>query len=61
MADEKHDEDYCPKSEENQHEPDWNTITITHDVITYVDVSCKHCGVSGCVGSEKTLIKNICW
>ena len=45
-----------------EHEPDWNTVNIQHDGgEDYVDVNCKKCGESGCVGSLKTLEKNIQW
>ncbi len=44
------------------HEPDWNTVNIQHDGgEDYVDVNCKKCGESGCVGSLSTLEKNIQW
>jgi hypothetical protein len=57
----KMDEDYCEKSEDNKHEPDWGTVTVQHDVDTYIDVNCKHCGKSGCIGNEETLKQDISW
>ena len=59
MAD--HSEDHCPKSEDGKHEPDWQSVHVNYDVEVYVDINCKNCGQSGCVGSEKTLAQDICW
>lgn len=50
----------CPKTNK-PHVPDWNTVSISYDVETYIDVACKDCGRSGCVGSSKTLEENIQW
>ena len=45
-----------------EHEPDWNTVNIQHDGgEDYVDVNCKKCGESGCVGSLKALKRSIQW
>lgn len=58
------DEDTCKKStaEDKKHEPDWNTVKIDHDGGgVYVDVSCKHCGRSGCIGNLRTLELGIDW
>ena len=44
------------------HEPDWSSLSITFDnEEVYVDVNCKHCGLSGCVGTMKTLGADIQW
>ena len=51
----------CEKSPTGEHEPDWDTLIVTHDGEAYVDVNCKHCGESGCVGSSKTLAADISW
>jgi hypothetical protein len=54
-------DEVCEKAEDGKHEPDWNTVSIQHDVDTYVDVNCKHCGQSGCVGNEESLKQDISW
>ena len=51
----------CKKSPTGYHEPDWKSISVEVDGDTYVDVNCKHCGMSGCVGNEKTLLADINW
>lgn len=54
-------EDICPKSPEG-HEPDWNSLTTDYDgEDTYLDVACRYCGRSGCVGTLETLLSRICW
>ena len=53
-------EDRCPKND-GGHEPDWTTTHIECDVEMYVDVTYKHCGQSGCIGSEKKLAEQISW
>ena len=53
-------EDRCPKND-GGHRPDWNTTHIECDVEMYVDVACKHCGQSGCIGSEAKLTEEISW
>ncbi len=53
-------EDRCPKND-GGHEPEWTTTHIECDVEMYVDVTCKHCGQSGCIGSEAKLIEQISW
>ena len=53
--------DKCQASPTGRHEPDWSTVIIDYDGEAYVDVSCIHCGRSGCVGSAKTLADDICW
>ena len=51
----------CPFSPTGKHEPDWASVVVTYDGDAYIDVSCIHCGNSGCVGTSKTLASNICW
>ena len=51
----------CEGSKDGKHEPDWNSVSVCHDVDTYIDVNCKHCGQSGCVGNEETLKQDISW
>ena len=53
-------EDRCPKNE-GGHEPDWATTHVECDVEMYVDVVCKHCGQSGCIGSAEKLSEQISW
>ena len=42
-----------------KHEPDWTTLTINrtgwYGLPVYVDVSCKRCGQSGCIGTNNTM------
>lgn len=55
-------DDACSKSPTGRHEPDWKTVTTESDGGTlYIDVCCKYCGTSGCVGTSKTLADDICW
>lgn len=55
------DDDLCPVTNK-KHVPNWNSAQITQDGNgTYVDVNCKDCGRSGCVGTAETLLKNISW
>ena len=62
MADEKViDEDSCPDSPDGKYEPNWNTISRECDVESYIDVSCTHCGRSGCVGTATVLAEGIQW
>lgn len=50
------------KIESCEHEPDWQAIHITHDGgETYVDVDCRWCELSGCIGTSKTLAHDITW
>lgn len=55
-------EEICPNNETG-HEPDLlSPILITSDGgVTYLDVSCKHCGRSGCLGTYDQLVKEISW
>lgn len=54
--------DLCPDSDDKKHEPDWDSINLQSDGGTwYVDVNCKHCGRSGCVGSSQMLASKINW
>lgn len=55
-------EEHCPKSPNGGHEPDWASAHIEEDGgERYVDVNCKHCGRSGCVGKLSTLQDDLCW
>jgi len=53
-------EDRCPKND-GGHEPDWTSVHVEFDGDAYVDLTCKHCGQSGCIGSEEKLIEQISW
>ncbi len=57
-----HDPDeVCPENPAG-HEPDWNSVESSSDQgITYIDVSCKHCGRSGCIGTSVTLRNRVNW
>jgi hypothetical protein len=55
------DAEWCPKNTRGGHEPDWRTVTITDDRELYIDVACKHCGRSGCLGSAKSLAGDVQW
>jgi hypothetical protein len=44
-----------------EHDPDWDTVVVTHDGEIYIDVTCKKCGRSGCIGTQKTLESDINW
>lgn len=54
------EDDVCPKTGK-LHSPDWSTLHVEHDGEAYVDVNCKDCGRSGCVGSSLTLAEDISW
>lgn len=44
------------------HEPDWKSVTTEWDGDTlYLDVPCMHCGRSGCIGTVKSITKEINW
>jgi hypothetical protein len=61
---ERTDEDRqsCNMSSDGKHDPDWKTVTIDDDGgQLYVDVSCKACGNSGCIGDLITLKDDIDW
>ena len=46
------DDLFCPNSDTDTHEPDWNTISLANDGERFfVDVNCKNCGHSGCVAT----------
>jgi len=53
-------EDRCPKND-GGHEPDWTSVHVEFDGDAYVDLTCKHCGQSGCIGSEAKLTEQISW
>jgi hypothetical protein len=51
---------HCQESEDGIHEPDTCTFHLEHDGDgVYLDVNCKHCGQSGCVG--KFDAKEVTW
>jgi hypothetical protein len=52
----------CPKNKGRRHEPDWEAVTVDTDGGSfYLDVTCKHCGRSGCVGATKKLEESVYW
>ena len=52
----------CKKSKDGKHVADWDNVKAEHDGNTvYIDVNCKLCGTSGCVGSQQTLEADINW
>jgi len=55
------DDDICPKNNGQRHVPDWNSVSITHDGETHIDVNCKLCGRSGCIGIAEDMEKDIRW
>ena len=61
MPEELDKDDLCPKTNK-KHEPVWASVIVHSDGgETYVDVACKDCGRSGCVGTVKHLVENINW
>ncbi len=49
-------------SDSCKHHPDWHSVSVQYNGDgCYVDVNCIRCGVSGCVGSHKTLAEAITW
>ena len=51
----------CPETR-LPHNPDWKSVTIEHDgEEVYIDVNCRDCGCSGCIGNSKTLKSDISW
>jgi hypothetical protein len=62
LAEVEEEESQCESSPSGSCEPDWNSVYNCHDGgELYIDVNCKHCGKSGCIGSEKTLLELISW
>ena len=54
-------EDDCPKNATG-HEPDWHSASLTIDGgETYLDLACRHCGRSGCLGTISELADNLQW
>jgi len=52
--------DKCDKATDGQHVPDPNTVHIDYDGgELYIDLNCKLCGQSGCVG--KVDLSHIDW
>lgn len=55
------EDDRCPETGK-RHVPDWNSVSVEHDGDEhYIDVNCKDCGRSGCIGNETTLTEGISW
>lgn len=50
----------CPRNH-GGHEPDWSSAHVEFDGGAYLDVVCKHCGRSGCVGPVKALASETSW
>jgi hypothetical protein len=60
------DEDQtCPKNPDGPgepHSPDWTTISVEYDGgEAYIEVNCRFCGGSGCIGTDKLLQDGITW
>lgn len=52
----------CVKSPTLKHEPDWDTVEVAVDgEAVYLDVTCKYCGASGCIGETNKLAAGISW
>lgn len=52
----------CNKNKGKKHKPDWKNVTVDTDGGSfYLDVTCKHCGRSGCIGKAKQLEEAIDW
>jgi len=61
MSKDKDDADVCSVDGE-PHVPDWASLSTEMDGdVCYVDVNCRKCGRSGCVGTHKTLADGIGW
>ena len=54
---------FCPKHIGGVgHKPDWGTVSMEQDGGgVYIDVSCMHCGRSGCLGALKQVESKIDW
>lgn len=50
----------CPRNRAG-HAPDWASAHIEFDGDAYVDVICRHCGRSGCIGPEKAVASGTSW
>lgn len=56
------DEDSICSKTGKIHEPDLNSVHIEHDGSeVYIDVNCKDCGASGCIGTLSGLKEEISW
>ena len=54
-------DDLCSATKQ-RHLPNWNSVSVEQDGgETYIDVTCRCCGRSGCVGTTKTLSDGINW
>lgn len=55
-------EDICPLNNGGPHEPDWGTVSLDSDGGGYyVDVLCRRCHRSGCLGQLQRLVEAINW
>lgn len=55
-------DDKCPNNAPGGHQPDWSSLSLQSDGgVIYVDVACKHCGRSGCLGTLSQLEATINW
>jgi len=55
-------EDKCPKNKGKAHRPDWHNVTMERDGNAfYLDVVCRYCGRSGCIGTVKKLEESVDW
>ena len=51
-----------PDAPDGFHEPDWSSVYVESDGgEVYIDVNCKHCGSSGCIGTASSLGEQINW
>ena len=55
------DDDVCELTGK-AHVPDWGSLSILPDGDeVYLDINCKDCGRSGCIGEITRLAKEIQW
>jgi len=58
----EYEEEVCSKTKDGKHVPDWNSVHVDFDGgEIYIDIQCKNCGLSGCLGTEKTLVEGLSW
>ena len=56
------DEDDVCKVTGQPHVPDWKSVSVEQDGDeTYIDINCRDCGRSGCIGTQATLADEITW
>lgn len=52
----------CEESGDKKHSPDPHSVKASYDGgAVYVDVNCKHCGQSGCIGMKEFTEDDIVW